>query len=361
MRCPVIKNTMSVSKEHIEDLLIRYLDGECTSVEQQEVVELLKTEEHKTYFDEIKKIHERVAKSNQSESVEVDMDLAWENIGGYISASDTVDELPRINTALHLNIQRVMKYAAILLAVVGISYFFFVDNEKSTPLAEINEPTVDEINIIQAVAREDKLDLKTADGSEISLRKKGKLSYPKKFEGSERVVKLEGEAFFTVVRNEKMAYMVHVQDVTIEVLGTSFLVKEMDDLVEVKVKNGSVKLYPTSDEKAAIVINKGEHGIYNVLNGTLTKKDLEGLNYASWHNNVLKFNGARMSSVVKDLKNHYGVEIQLANNDISGCTLTGQFKNRSIDEVLDNIKDSFDYQIKEQEGVIIIDGKGCAD
>jgi len=352
---------MSVSREHIEDLLIRYLDEECTSVEKQEVQELLKVREHKIFFDEIQKIQERVTNSSQSESIDVDMDLAWENIGSHIGASDIQTELPRIKTALHLSINQFMKYAAILLVVAGVSYLLFNDKGENTPLAETNESPVEEVNIIHTVALKDKLDVQTPDGSEVSLRKKGKLSYPEKFEGSERVVELEGEAFFTVVRDEEMAYVIRVQGATIEVLGTSFLVKETDDLVEVMVKSGNVKLYPTSDEKAAVIINKGEHGIYNVLNGTVTKKDLESLNYASWHNNVLKFNGANMSSVVKDLENHYGVKIQLANSDISRCALTGQFKNRSISEVLDNIKNTFDYQIREHKGMIIIDGKGCVD
>ncbi|NQY08188.1 MAG: FecR domain-containing protein [Flavobacteriales bacterium] len=353
---------MSNSNEHIEDMLYKYLDNECNSEEMQLVTEWLKNDENRIEFEEIKKLQEQVSQANDSEPIEVDVDLAWGNIMDHIATSE-VEEATPVMHAVKESTNRLMKYAAILIVGLGVSYYYMNNNNNSnnsvSAVATIEE-TVEDESVMNAIALMEKEDVKTPDGSDVSIKKGSTLKYPTNFEEGIREVELEGEAFFDVVRDEEKPFLIRVGSATVKVLGTSFLVKEVDNFIEVKVKSGNVMLFGTEDQSNAIEIGKGEHGIYNITDGTLVKTDLTSHNFASWRNNVLRFSGVEMTAAIIDLQDHYNVQIELANNNVASCLFTGQFRDKTIGEVLENIQNNFNIQIKEKNGIIIIDGEGCS-
>lgn len=53
------------------------------------------------------------------------------------------------------------------------------------------------------------------------------LKYPEHFDGKERKIELNGEAYFQVMRNEKKPFIVRTSDFDVKVLGTSFDVKAL--------------------------------------------------------------------------------------------------------------------------------------
>ena len=59
------------------------------------------------------------------------------------------------------------------------------------------------------------------DGSKVTLNRHSQLSYPETF-NKERIVKLNGEAYFEVSKNPKKPFRVKANGVTIRVLGTHF-------------------------------------------------------------------------------------------------------------------------------------------
>ena len=86
-----------------------------------------------------------------------------------------------------------------------------------------------------------KISVRLTDGSIITLSKHSKLSYPEKFEGHFRQVRLTGEAFFAVHRDTLHPFTIRTAALQIRVLGTSFNVSEKSgSITEVAVKSGKV-------------------------------------------------------------------------------------------------------------------------
>ena len=68
-----------------------------------------------------------------------------------------------------------------------------------------------------------------SDGTEVLLNSDSRLSYPTVFKGKERVVSLEGEAYFNVTKNTEHPFIVKSGNVQVRVLGTEFNVSAYPD------------------------------------------------------------------------------------------------------------------------------------
>ncbi|MDD4639493.1 MAG: FecR domain-containing protein, partial [Bacteroidales bacterium] len=71
--------------------------------------------------------------------------------------------------------------------------------------------------------------LRLADGTKIYINSGSRLKFPVSFKGKERVVELEGEAFFEVAKDSSRPFVVKSGDVEIRVLGTQFNLKSYSD------------------------------------------------------------------------------------------------------------------------------------
>ena len=71
-----------------------------------------------------------------------------------------------------------------------------------------------------------------------------KLRFPTKFGKGERVVELEGEAYFQVVHHEDAPFIVKTSQMAIKVLGTEFNVSAYaeDSIIRTTLVRGSVKI-----------------------------------------------------------------------------------------------------------------------
>ena len=68
-----------------------------------------------------------------------------------------------------------------------------------------------------------------ADGTTVHLNAGSKLTYPVRFAGKRRVVALEGEAYFDVVKDETRPFIVQTHLGEVTVLGTAFNINAYTD------------------------------------------------------------------------------------------------------------------------------------
>ena len=61
-----------------------------------------------------------------------------------------------------------------------------------------------------------------SDGTIVYMNSESRLKYPVKFVGDERIVELEGEVYFEVVRDEEHPFVVYANQLNVRVLGTGF-------------------------------------------------------------------------------------------------------------------------------------------
>ena len=105
--------------------------------------------------------------------------------------------------------------AAVLLAVTA--GFLGMEWEQRTVYEDLTART----NVINVPVGE-RISLTLQDGTGIQLNGGSRLEYPVLFEKDVRKVKLSGEAYLKVARNEKQPFVVETFASDIEVLGTEF-------------------------------------------------------------------------------------------------------------------------------------------
>jgi len=143
------------------------------------------------------------------------------------------------------------------------------------------------------------------DGSKVWLNASSSLRYPTSFSGKERVVELQGEAYFEIAHNASMPFKVSVLSqkgqapAEIEVLGTHFNVKAYADepAVRATLLEGSVRVHKGG---AAFPLQPGQQASWtSATEIKIAAADVEEA--VAWKNGLFKFNGATVEDVMRQL------------------------------------------------------------
>ncbi len=198
--------------------------------------------------------------------------------------------------------------------------------------------------------------LTLSDGSVVQLNSNSALRYPETFKGFKREVYLTGEAFFEVVKDSLRPFIIHTDDVTTQVLGTSFNVNTTNNLITVSVATGKVKV---SREKEIYLLLPAEKITYSALTNKMIKSPANLEHELAWKNNTIIFEDTQLSEAAKKLEQTFGVKINFENNALEKCLITGKYTNVSLEKILRAMSFSTGMQFKIQEKRILLSGKGC--
>lgn len=170
------------------------------------------------------------------------------------------------------------------------------------------------------------------DGSHVWLNSASSLHFPTAFTGKERRVEITGEAYFEVVKNLAMPFIVKVNSAQIQVLGTHFNVMAYSDEAALKTTllEGKVKFVNAGINN---ILKPGQQSQL-AKNGQL--KVVSGVDVAevvAWKNGIFDFEGADIESVTRQLSRWYDVEI-VYNQKVDDLFYAKIPKNTKLTEVL---------------------------
>ena len=301
-----------MSKTDIDYLIQKLYEGTC---DRQEL-ELL--------FDHIK--------ANPSEEYAEVLSLLWENMENLTSPSSEESEriyektLAKVKDAEQGSAEKSLPsplrvvskrrrwrfgvgIAASLglLLTLGIWLFF----ELRAPL----------ITIQTAYAEQQTLTL--PDSSVVELNANSSISYRDNWKNKKnRVVRLTGEAFFHVTRKEETGqkFCVLTNDLTVEVLGTSFNVNARHEETKVFLEEGKVKLnFETSSEE--ILMEPGELVTYSQKTKIPRKLKSEPKKSTSWRDGFVDLEGTPEEILLK-VKEIYGLDYEVRNTEHANTSFT---------------------------------------
>lgn len=152
------------------------------------------------------------------------------------------------------------------------------------------------------------------DGTKAILNAATSLTYPAEFHGSERLVQLNGEAYFEVAKNKKMPFRVKAGNQTVEVLGTHFNVNAYTDeaFVKTTLLEGSVKV--SSGENSTLIV-PGEQAITNDgQGGAIVKRIVDVDKETAWKNGLFSFEDEDLKSIMRQVARWYDVKVVYAGN-----------------------------------------------
>lgn len=177
--------------------------------------------------------------------------------------------------------------------------------------------------------------LQLPDGSTVELNSGSSLQYNRLFTYTNRSVRLDGEAFFSV-DNGDHPFTVNAGNSIVEVAGTEFNVRswneEPEGETEVAVAEGTVTFYPQSRSDSAVTINPG---YISRMNSTMDKptppEPVSVERVMGWRDKMLIFSDKSLLVIFRELERRFDVEIRLESEAIANETLTTYYKEKTED------------------------------
>jgi transmembrane sensor len=182
-----------------------------------------------------------------------------------------------------------------------------------------------------------KFTLVLSDGTKVYMNAGSALQYPEVFTGSERLVKLTGEAYFDVVHNSKSPFKVQVKNQIIEDIGTSFNIYAYDDesYTSVTLVDGSVKVKNKEDEA---IIKPGQKATTSDNSNNISVKPANFESDLAWRNDLFHFEDVQLSVVLKQISRWYDLEI-VYERAIPSKTINGEiYRNMNGTQILNILK-----------------------
>ncbi|TCC87926.1 FecR family protein [Pedobacter frigiditerrae] len=152
------------------------------------------------------------------------------------------------------------------------------------------------------------------DGSKVWLNASSSLKYPLVFNGDKRKVELNGEGYFEVAKNKEKPFIVHTANQDVEVLGTHFNINAYPEEKETKTTllEGKVRV-STANEKA--LMKPGEQVVNFKSGNTLKSAMLEDASESiAWKNGLFLFNHEDLYGIMSKVSRWYNVEVEYKGN-----------------------------------------------
>lgn len=352
-----------MSKIRYIELLEKKNSGEITLLEQKELNELISQNEiFRTSKKILESFSEKPSKFNKHENFDVEEQLKTLNC--------KIDNPGKNNSekpVRRLNLKWLVAASIVFFIFSGGIYFLkFAINE-----------TKQENNIV-STKKGSKSTIVLPDGSKVWVNADTKLSYDKSFGLQDRIVELEGEAYFDVIKDKTRTFIVRTKMMDIKVLGTAFNVRSYANepdfeatlirgLIEVVLKRKNhEKLFLKPNQKITLRnydLKPSEQANYipdipEISLTTLRRNSIDStITETQWINNRLVFDNIKFKNAIPLLERWYGVKIEVKNNQelLLGKNLRGIYENESVSEVLESISLALGFTYKIENNTIKID------
>ncbi len=316
-------------------LLLKYIQAEASEAQKQEVLNWIdKSIQNKEYFLTLK---------NTWISQNMPSDMA------------TQAELQNIRLALKQskqakrNIYKLLTILSSAVAAVAIIILLIRPSESSIRQQYKNELLAVKM---KELPKEFKRTIYTEkgvkgfvilpDSSRVWLNSDTKISFPITFIGSTREVELDGEAYFSVVKDSIKPMIVNIPTgLKIKVLGTEFNLKSYsaDNTVIASLYSGKIELLYNSilnTQEVQKILPNEQVEIFNDIIKISEPKQIKD-NYA-WKDGQLIFDSAKLRNVIKELERWHGIDIIVKDDKIMDYTISATFNSESIIQIMDMIK-----------------------
>ncbi|MBB4038180.1 ferric-dicitrate binding protein FerR (iron transport regulator) [Dysgonomonas hofstadii] len=268
-----------------------------------------------------------LAEPSHSEQKDEALGLIWNSINSEVTQS-TLNSLQEVECKLGLmdnKIQRkrsifirFMKIAAVLLFLILSGLYTYIHISDTDDSVKFTECFVSEGELKKVLL---------PDGSEVIINSGSIIIYPEVQKGKQRSVYLNGEAYFNVVHNPDLPFVVKTDGVDVEVLGTKFNISAYsnDPDITTTLEEGKVKLNFKNKELRSLDLSPNDKTIYNKNSGQLINSRVSGKYIAAWRDGLLLFTDANIHTVLRAFERKYGVSVYLNSDKYEDAKLTVKF------------------------------------
>lgn len=222
-------------------------------------------------------------------------------------------------------LRRLYQYAAVacivLVVSIGMSYYWGTNVNSLTETEQVY------------TCMNGKSKISLPDGTEVWLHANTTLTYGNDFQERNRLVRISGEAYFEVTRDERKAFIVQTEGMQVVVHGTKFNVEAPANTAESKVSliEGSVSLETASEN---LLLKPGEIAIYNKNSSKLEIEKGDVAFEKLWANDQLFLSNKPLGDVCCFLSKWYDVKINVADDLKDKYMYTFTLRNEPLEETI---------------------------
>ena len=278
---------------------------------------------------------------NKENTYGIDIDKAWGNLYSRLEKDKLLTCESKHSPDRKRKILLSWIAAAAVCAGVIFSVLYFSHNKESSLL------------VLQNRENSGTLVTTLEDGSTVYLATGATISYPPAFTPNQRKVELNGNALFSVAKDEKRPFVIETNEgMTIEVVGTVFTVQSSPGKpFEVSVKQGKVNIH-----------SKIDNHVVPLVAGETVQKNADGLNkfkitdsqIFNRFTEKMCFKDEKLNTIVHAINAVYGYPIVIADQSLNDRMLTVTFENDSVETMTHLICMALNLrQINKQDTIFI--------
>lgn len=154
-----------------------------------------------------------------------------------------------------------------------------------------------------------------SEGTEVFLNSDSRLVYPTVFKGKERIVSLEGEAYFKVSKDVEHPFIVKTGNVQVRVLGTEFNVRGYSPAdVRITLITGKVAVSDTCGTHN-VEMESGQSAQLST-DGTFAVSEVNIESFLYWKEGFFYFDDIPLADMMKEIGRWYNIDIEFRNSKI---------------------------------------------
>ena len=294
---------MNSSEEHMDEQLQKWLDGALSKDEWERYKHASGNK------DELEEMEALVNQVDQWQPADVKRTTpeAWQALQARIHP-----EIPKVIPIWKRPVL-VAAAAASVLLLVSV-WFFWIDRD-----AQVYNPAGTHLAYL------------LPDNSQVQLNADSRITFSPGSWNKNRLVKLQGEAFFEVQKGS--TFTVETDHGNITVLGTSFNIYSRNDKFEVACASGKVQV--TTSKAAPVILTAGLST--SLENGSLSlPQSFEEARILSWQNGVFYYDGVELNLVLEELQRQLDLVI-IGDRLAQGKLYTGFFDRKDPQQALQSV------------------------
>lgn len=304
-------------QEEMMNIIVRHSRGAADEQDKRKLVEWLEeSEENRRFYSLFMancSLHETIA----SPSLYSDTESMMTRLGARIDAAES---LRREHMPLRFAVWAV---AAVLVVALSVFVFRGIDAGRTTPVP------MEQAKNLTAETIQFALD----DGTRVYLQPGAAISYNVSTLDDRREVTLHGEAFFDVTRNELKPFVVHTDNIGIEVLGTAFSVSSSPEVSQVVLERGSVRLI--SPEGASMVtLSPNQKATFKALTGDVRVEPVYATAFVTDKYNLMSISDATLKEITAKLSSIFHKDISFSGGDDDKRYNLAVLKSDTLEDIL---------------------------
>lgn len=176
-----------------------------------------------------------------------------------------------------------------------------------------------------------------ADGSVVWLNADSELKFPIAFHGDQRKVFLKGEAYFDIVKNPALPFVVDVAGMEVKVLGTRFNVNAYreDGVFQTTLVSGKVEVRNVENAERVTLLPDQQA---QLKDGHLYVSAVDASACVAWINGKFYFESESLLEIAAQLERWYDVDFFFAREELKHYEFTGVIRrDYTANQILDMI------------------------